>query len=110
MKLSEEHQFGRVISQTTSGNWYEVRTGRTINHQKLKVRTEKPYDNRNTKDILTLRLKSAKPYGRIVLLRISLCRGSAVYALLQYDSPYRGSIGPVKYNRRLDRPRHLFQW
>jgi hypothetical protein len=35
---------------------------------------------------------------------------STVYALLQYDSPYRGSIGPVKYNRRLDRPRHLFQW
>jgi len=59
MKLSEEHQFGGAISRTTSSNWYEVRTGRTINHQNLKVRTEKPYDNRNTKDILTLRLKNA---------------------------------------------------
>jgi hypothetical protein len=76
MKPSEEYQFGGVISRTISGNWYEVGTGRTINHQKLKVRTEIPYDNRNAKDILTLRLKSAKPYGRIVLLRISLCQGS----------------------------------
>ena len=68
MKLSEEHQFGRVISQTTSGNWYEVRTGRTINHQKLKVRTEKPYDNRNTKDIVSLGLKKC---GTVRLYRIT---------------------------------------
>jgi hypothetical protein len=56
MKLSEEHQFGG--GQVT-----------TVNHQKLKV---------GTKDIVGLRLKSAGPYGSIVLLRISLCRGSAV--------------------------------
>ena len=52
----------RSLSRTTSGNWYDVRTGRMINQQKLKVGTEKPYDNRNAKDILTLRLKSAKPW------------------------------------------------
>ena len=72
MKLSEEHQFGD--HRLVTGARY--RTGRTINHQKLEVGTEKPYDNRNAKDILTLRLKIAKPYGRIVLLRISLCQGS----------------------------------
>jgi len=32
------------------------------------------------------------------------------HVLLLYNSPYRGSVSPVKYNRRLDRPRSLFQW
>jgi hypothetical protein len=36
-----------------------------IYHQKLRIRTEKPYDNRNAKDIISLRLKKCgtlRPY------------------------------------------------
>jgi hypothetical protein len=30
--------------------------------------------------------------------------------LLRYDSPQKGLVSPIKYNRRLDRPRPLIQW
>jgi hypothetical protein len=39
-----------------------------IDHQKLRVGTEKPYDNRNAKDIVSLRLKKC---GTVRLYRIT---------------------------------------